>query len=114
MRIPQGLRAAAGAGGGPYVGDIAVAHNTSPFISVYPWTGGTGFGTKYSNPATLPNGTSYTSGNGFSFSVSGKFVAVAVPNTPNWPVYPWSAGFGTKQSAPANLPAGVQNSVKFF
>ena len=51
MRHPHGLRAAAAAGGGS---DIAVAHTTSPFISVYPWS--SGFGTKYANPATLPTG----------------------------------------------------------
>ena len=33
---------------------IAVAHDTTPYISVYPWS--SGFGTKYTNPATLPTG----------------------------------------------------------
>jgi hypothetical protein len=32
---------------------IAVSHFTSPFVSVYPWSG-SGFGSKYSNPTTLP------------------------------------------------------------
>jgi 3D (Asp-Asp-Asp) domain-containing protein len=50
---------------------IAVAHATSPFISVYPWSGG--FGTKYSDPATLPAGT----GLGVAFSPSGADIAVA-------------------------------------
>ena len=54
MRHPHGLRAAAGGGGGS---DIAVAHDTSPYISVYPWS--SGFGTKYANPATLPTGNGY-------------------------------------------------------
>jgi hypothetical protein len=35
---------------------LAVAHNALPFITVYPWSG-SGFGTKYANPATLPTGT---------------------------------------------------------
>ena len=43
------------AGGGGYSGDIAVAHHTSPYISVYPWSP-SGFGTKYANPSTLPTG----------------------------------------------------------
>lgn len=34
--------------------DIAVAHNSSPYITVYSWSNG--FGTKYANPATLPTG----------------------------------------------------------
>lgn len=36
--------------------DIAVAHDTTPFISVWPRVSGGGFGTKYANPATLPTG----------------------------------------------------------
>ena len=56
-----GLGYLAGAAG-DYVGNIAVAHGTSPFISVYPW--GSGFGTKYSDPSTLPAGT----GRGVAFS----------------------------------------------
>ena len=44
--------------------DIAVAHATTPFISVYPWSAG--FGTKYTNPATLPAGTGW----GVAFSPS--------------------------------------------
>ena len=29
---------------------IAVSHQSSPYISVYSWTPGTGFGTKFANP----------------------------------------------------------------
>jgi hypothetical protein len=32
-----------------------VAHATSPFVTAYPWSG-SGFGTKFTNPATLPAG----------------------------------------------------------
>jgi hypothetical protein len=42
---------------------IAVAHSTTPFVSAYPWSG-SGFGTKYTNPATLPTGN----GNGVAFN----------------------------------------------
>ena len=41
---------------------IDVAHDTTPFISTYPWSAG--FGTKYADPSTLPTST----GNGVSFS----------------------------------------------
>jgi hypothetical protein len=43
---------------------IAVAHDTTPFVSAYPWSG-SGFGTKFSDPATLPTG----SGNGVAFGI---------------------------------------------
>jgi len=34
---------------------VAVAHYTSPYVTAYPWSG-SGFGTKFSNPGTLPAG----------------------------------------------------------
>ena len=36
---------------------LAAAHATTPFITVWPWTVGTGYGTKLTNPVTLPTGT---------------------------------------------------------
>ena len=41
---------------------LAVAHDTTPFISTYPWSAA--FGTKYANPSTLPTGP----GRGVAFS----------------------------------------------
>ena len=91
----------------PYSGDIAVAHFTSPRISVYPWS--FGFGTKYSNPATLPTGT----GLNVAFSPDGADIAIVELNSPFVSVYPWSSGFGTKYSNPATLPTGFGISVAF-
>jgi len=51
------IKGAAGAGGAPYVGNLAVAHVTSPWISVYPWD--SGFGAKYTDPSTLPAAYAY-------------------------------------------------------
>lgn len=42
---------------------IAVAHNSSPYITAYPWSS-SGFGAKFANPTTLPTGT----GNGVAFT----------------------------------------------
>jgi hypothetical protein len=42
--------------------NIAVAFEASPYIAVYPWS--SGFGTKYSNPSTLPTGDGF----GIAFS----------------------------------------------
>ena len=87
---------------------IAVASNDSPYITAYPWSG-SGFGTKYSNPATLPTGT----GQGVAFSSNGSDVAVAISNaSPYVLAYPWSgSGFGTKYSDPATLPTSTGNGV---
>ena len=86
---------------------IAVAYSITPFISVYPWS--LGFGTKYANPATLPNGN----GTDVSFSPSGNDIAVSHATTPFISVYPWSAGFGTKYADPATLPTGSGSGVAF-
>ncbi len=61
MGIQQMIMAA---GTSIYEGYIAVAHYVSPYISVYPWTSGTGFGTKYSDPSTVV--PSYANGVAFS------------------------------------------------
>ena len=79
---------------------VAVAHNTSPYVSVYPWTSGTGFGTKYSDPSTLPTGT----GRFTAFSPDGADLAVSHSTSPYISVYPWSSGFGTKYSDPSPTP----------
>ena len=90
---------------------IAVAHSTTPFVSVYPWSTGTGFGAKFTNPATLPAST----GNAVAFSPAGTSIAIAHDTTPFVSVYPWSnsTGFGTKFTNPATLPTGNGNAVTF-
>ena len=88
---------------------IAVAHDTTPFITAYSWLS-SGFGAKYANPATLPAST----GNGVAFSPSGNAIAVAHAATPFITAYPWSgAGFGTKFANPATLPGDTGNEVAF-
>jgi hypothetical protein len=81
----------------------------SPFISAYPWSG-SGFGTKFANPATLPT----AQGNGVACSPSSTAIAVAHETTPFVTAYRWSgSGFGTKYANPATLPTGIGNSVAF-
>jgi hypothetical protein len=88
---------------------IAVAHNTSPNISAYPWSG-SGFGTKYADPATLPTGQ----GNGVAFSPAGDAIAVAHFTSLFVSAYPWSgSGFGTKYADPATIPTSTGNGVAF-
>ena len=57
MRLGQNLLQQGGAGGG---GEqfIAVAHDTSPYVTAYPWSA-SGFGTKFANPSTLPPSVGY-------------------------------------------------------
>jgi WD40 repeat protein len=95
--------------GSPYTQSIAVAHDTSPFVTAYPWSG-SGFGTKFANPATLPTGAGY----GVAFSPSGNAIAVAHNTSPFVTAYPWSgSGFGVKYANPATLPTNFSNSVAF-
>ena len=52
--IPQGARSVAFSRTGD---TICVGHNGSPYISAYIWNSGVGFGTKYTNPASIPSST---------------------------------------------------------
>ena len=76
---------------------VLVAHDTSPYISAFPFNYTTGFGTKYSNPATLP------SGNGTAAKLSDNYAFIGTNTTPMVAAYPFNAstGFGTKYSDPA-------------
>lgn len=89
---------------------LAVVYGSSPFISVYPWKSSTGFGSKLSNPASLPP----FSPTDVSFSPSGYSLAISMASSPFINVYPWTAtGFGVKYSNPAALPSGNSQTVTF-
>jgi hypothetical protein len=82
-----------------------------PYISAYPWTPGTGFGTKYANPGTLPTGD----GRGVAFCGNSD-IAVAYSSSPYISAYPWTpwTGFGTKYANPGTLPTGTGSGVAFL
>src|SRR5690606_4544266 len=65
----------------PDGGYLAVAHSTSPFLSIYKRSGDTF--TKLANPAVLPTGT----GNGCSFSPDGEYLAVGHNTSPYLSIY---------------------------
>jgi hypothetical protein len=90
---------------------IAIAHNTTPCISVYPWSSSSGFGVKYSNPSTLPTGN----GLSVAFSNGDSVIAIGHSTTPFLSVYPWSTatGFGVKFNNPATLPLAACDGVDF-
>jgi len=103
------LLLAAKAASTPTAKYIAVAHDNSPYISAYPWSS-SGFGTKYSDPGTLPTNT----GRGVAFSPDGSAIAIAHDLTPYVTAYPWSSsGFGTKYSDPVTLPTNTGRGVAF-
>jgi hypothetical protein len=80
---------------------LAVAHATSPFVTVYERSGSTL--TKLANPAILPAGT----GNDCSWDSSGIYLAVAHATSPFVTVYERSGSTLTKLANPAALPAGT-------
>ena len=88
---------------------IAVGHVSTPFIAAYPWSG-SGFGAKFTDPATLPA----NAGNGVAFSPTGDAIAVVHTTTPFVSAYFWSGfGFGIKYANPATLPASTGKGVAF-
>ena len=104
MPIPLGVLAVAGAGGGIVLPNQAIAAGSklSPYVHAWAWDSSTGFGSKFSDPATLPSGRSY----GCKFSPDGKYVGFANINSPYIFVYPWTnSGFGTKFANPSLPPA---------
>jgi len=93
----------------PYA--IAVAHGTTPFLSVYPWSS-SGFGTQYVNPYTLP---STAAGYCAAFSPAGNALAYGYDTSiPYMDVYRWSAsGFGAPYASPATSANGEVTGVAF-
>jgi WD40 repeat protein len=102
--------AARGVAWAPDGSAIAVAHTTTPFVSVYRWTS-SGFQTQYANPATLPTGNARA----VSFHPGGAAIAVAHTTTPFVSAYPWdvTTGFGAKYANPATLPGANSVDVRF-
>jgi len=78
---------------------LAATFGSSPYVAVFPFSYNNGFGTKYSNPSTLPAGTRY--GSCWTSSYSQKALALCGTGTPIIDAYRWTAsGFGAKYSDP--------------
>lgn len=76
---------------------IAVTSSSFTRIDVYSWSSA-GFGSKFSNPGTLPSGN----GKKVEFSPDGAQIGIVHEQTPYITTYPWTeAGFGTKYSDPS-------------
>jgi hypothetical protein len=107
-----GILAGSGAGGFTGGTEVAVAHETTPFVTAYPWTLVSGFGTKYANPAALPSGGAQS----VAFAPGGAQVAVgstAGGGNPFVSAYPWAPGFGTRYAAAANPPNSIAYGTAF-
>jgi hypothetical protein len=91
---------------------VGVGHTTTPFMSFYPISGTSNaaspaFGTKISNPATLP----VAQVNAADFSRQGDFLAIASQTTPFIQVYAFTPSItapaiGAVVTQPSTLPAG--------
>lgn len=79
---------------------LAVAHTTTPFVTVYQRKGSVL--TKLPDPATLPTGNA----NAISWSPDGEFLAVAHTTTPFLTIYRRRGVNFTKITGPNILPAG--------
>ena len=88
---------------------VALAHNGSPYVSVYPWNGA-GYGAKYADPSVIPAGIGWSIG----FSADSSSIFIGGNTTPFINAYAWSNGFGTKYSNPSPLPAESVKSLKAF
>ena len=86
---------------------MAVAHTTTPFITIYKRDGDTF--TKLTNPTALPASTAL----GVAFSSDDTYLAVAHGTTPFVTIYKRDGDTFTKLTNPTDLPAGTGNGVAF-
>jgi hypothetical protein len=91
---------------------VAIAANGATGVAAFPFTGGS-FGTKLTNPTTMPTGTiSY----GITFSPNYDYLIVLNNNSSGSQIstYAWNGSFGTKQADPTTpLNPTVPSAVKF-
>jgi WD40 repeat protein len=86
---------------------LAVAHQTSPYVTIYQRS--VASFTKLANPATLPAGNA----NILAWSPCGDFLAVGHATTPFVTIYQRTGNSFTKLANPATLPAGAVVGLQF-
>ncbi len=86
---------------------LAVACNSSPYITIYKRSGDTF--TKLANPATLPASTGW----GCAFDPTGTYLAVAHYGSPYITIYKRDGDTFTKLADPATLPASHGQGCAF-
>lgn len=91
---------------------VALANvNNPPNQNVYQFgKTGTGWSTRFANPATAPGGDC----RGVDFTLDGLHIAYSSTLSPFVTAYPWSnAGYGVKYANPAVLPVANSPGVRF-
>ena len=81
---------------------LAIAHYTTPYVTIYDWI--TGSPVKISDPATKPTGAGY----GAPWSPDGRYLAIAHYTAPYVTIYDWITGSPVKISDPATTPTGTE------
>lgn len=87
---------------------VGIGHTTTPFMSVYAFSGGS-FGTKFADPSVTAGGNTV----GLTFNNAGTVIVGGRRNSPYIYAYNWSSGFGTKFADPATLLTGNGQGVCF-
>ena len=82
---------------------MALGGQNGSFIHAYPFTIAGGFGSKFSNPATLPTSPPYY--NSVAFSYDAQALAILTTASPYVYAYSFSevTGFGAKYNNPSTL-----------
>ncbi|OPX87011.1 MAG: hypothetical protein A4E53_02666 [Pelotomaculum sp. PtaB.Bin104] len=106
---PATLPAGAGRGASfdPTGTYLAIAHDVSPYVTIYKRSGDTF--TKLADPATLPASTGFSA----SFDPTGTYLAIAHDVSPYVTIYKRSGDTFTKLADPATLPASTGFSASF-
>lgn len=84
---------------------VALAHNLAPFVSMWEYFGGEGWGTRAANPASSLSSV----GRAVRFSADSSSLIVSTGSSPFIHGYSIAGAFGTKFSNPVSLPV---NSIK--
>lgn len=96
----------------PYV---AVGTSVAPRVNAYTWSSGSGFGSKFSDPATMPTTSAvYSVDYNTSVSTLAWSAYQSTGSIGNLISYPWSSsGFGTAYSAPSPIASSLTNQVRY-
>jgi|688.fasta_scaffold91250_2 hypothetical protein len=88
--------------------DIAVTSSSFPYINVWAWNYNSGFGSKYTDPASFPSPAQARGVDFFSDGTNVYDIAITQIGTPFVYAYPWTSGvgFGSLYADPAILPGG--------